>query len=83
MFLVSWQPPAFDRMQGLIRAHPELRTEFIYSLRSLTTELNRAADTWGESRSGDDRIGFVGVLEVLVRLDPDNSLVEVVDVKLR
>lgn len=52
MFLVSWQPPAFDRMQAVIRAHPELKTEFIYALRSLTTELNRAADTWGESRSG-------------------------------
>jgi hypothetical protein len=83
MFLVSWKPPAFDRMQEIVRAHPELKTEFVYAPRSLTTEQNRAADTWGESRWENYRLGFVGMLEVMVRLDPDNSLVEVVDVKLR
>jgi hypothetical protein len=45
MFLITWRPFAFDRMQELVSAHPELRTQFIYSLRGLTTELRRAADT--------------------------------------
>ena len=83
IFLTTWQPTAFDRMQDLVRDFPQLRTEFIYALRSLTTELNRRGDVWGESRHGRYRLGFIGVLQVLIRLDEDDPIVEVVDLKLR
>lgn len=54
-------------MQQLIRDNPDLKAGFAYSLSSLTTELGESADTFGESLSGTYRLGFVGVLSVLVR----------------
>ena len=82
MFLISWQPWPFDKMQALLRENPHLQTELTYTLRALTTQLNRSADEWGESRWDDYRLGFVGVLQVLVKVDEDDSHVEVVDLKL-
>lgn len=82
-FLVAWNPTAFDRMQDLVRRHPDLKTEFTYALRQLATELGRAADTFGESRGGDDRLGFVGPLAVLVDVSEEEQVAEVLDVALR
>lgn len=83
MFLIHWRSIAFNQMQALVRDNPHLLTELIFALRALTTQLNRSADVWGESRSGSHRLGYVGVLEVLVSVDEDDSVVDVVEVKLR
>ncbi|WP_439623233.1 hypothetical protein [Gemmata sp.] len=70
-------------MQQLIRDIPELKAGFIFTLESLTTELGESADTFGESRSGNYRLGFVGVLSVLVRVDSQNRTARIIDVRLR
>ena len=82
MFQLFWEPAGFDRMQQLIRDNPGLKAGFAFTLSSLTTELGESADTWGESRSGNLRLGFVGVLSVLVRVDATNRTARIVDVRL-
>ena len=83
MFRVFWEPAGFDRMQRLIRDYPALKAGFAFTLSSLTTELGESADTFGESRTGNLRLGFVGVLSVLVRVDRTNRTARIVDVKLQ
>ncbi|VTU01199.1 unnamed protein product [Gemmataceae bacterium] len=83
MFRTSWANRAFDRMQQLVRDHPEMKAGFIFTLESLTIELGDAADTFGESRAGNRRLGFVGVLSVLVRVDSQNRTARIIDVRLR
>lgn len=83
MFLIEWRPIPFERMQRLITDHPDLQAEFALALRALTTELGRAADDWGESRDGPYRLGFVGPLAVVIRIDLDDRLATVVNVGLR
>ncbi|MBA4062902.1 MAG: hypothetical protein C0501_04185 [Isosphaera sp.] len=82
MFRTFWEPAGFDRMQQLIRDNPTLKAGFAYTLAELTTALGESADTFGESRTGNLRLGFVGVLSVLVRVDVGSRTARVVDVKL-
>ncbi len=88
MFLIHWEIEAHEQMQSLVSMHPALLTEFIYALRELTTNLNRGADTWGESRFEGLRLGFVGLLQVLIWVDEDaidndeDVVVDIVQVKL-
>jgi len=83
MFQIFWEPAGFDRMQQLIRDYPGLKAGFAFTLSSLTIELGNSADTFGESRSGNLRLGFVGLLSVLVRVDAANRTARIVDVKLQ
>lgn len=69
-------------MQDLVRANPDLKTEFAYSLRSLATELTQAADTCGESRDEGFRIVFIGALSAYIEIDPDDKTATIVNVKL-
>jgi hypothetical protein len=80
---VFWEPAAFNRMQGLVRDNPGLKAGFAYTLQTLALELADRADTWGESRTGPYRLGYVGILSVLIRVDPDRQVARVVDVKLQ
>lgn len=82
MFLVTWSEAAFEQMQQLLLDHPSRRTDFVYALRTLERELNQSADMWGESRGGNDRLGFPGPLSVLVEVDPDDRTVTVLRVTL-
>lgn len=82
-FRTFGEPAGFDRMQQLIRDNPALKAGFAFTLSSLTTELGESADTFGESRTGNLRLGFVGVLSVLVRVDVANRTARIVDVRLR
>jgi hypothetical protein len=82
MFQTFWEPAAFDRMQSLVREHPGLKAGFAYTLSSLSTELAESADIWGESREGNLRLGYVGVVSVLVRVDANDRTVRIVDVRL-
>jgi hypothetical protein len=88
MFLIHWHAAAHAQMQDLVSRHPAMLTDFIYSLRELTTLLNREADTWGESRSNGLRLGYVGVLQVLIWTDEEDEdsdedrVVKIVRVKL-
>lgn len=74
-------------MQLIIDSHPELKTEFVYPLREMTTKLTAGADQWGESRTDGVRIGFAGKLQVLVELhgadEGEDPVVEILQVKLR
>jgi hypothetical protein len=84
MFLVVWDPPAFDQMQAILTWNPHRRAEVAAALRALDRDLNLAADTWGESRQTETvRLGSVGDLSALVRIDPDDKVVTVVEVRLR
>ena len=76
-FLIHWRSLAFSQMQELVRDYPRLLTEFIYALRSLPTQLNQDAVEWGESRSGSHRLGYIGVLQVLVWVDEDDEVVDI------
>jgi hypothetical protein len=83
MFQIFWEPAGFARMQQLITDNPGLKAGFVFTLSSLTTELGDRTDTFGESRTGNLRLGSVGVLSVLVRVDVANRTARVVDVQLQ
>lgn len=83
MFQTFWEPAGFDRMQQLITDHPGLKAGFAFTLSSLTTELGQRADTFGESRTGNLRLGTVGVLSVPVWVDVANHTARIVDVQLQ
>jgi len=83
MFRIFWEPVGFARMQGLVSENPNLKAGFAYTLSSLSLELGESADTFGESRDEDYRLGFVGVLLVLVRVDSQKSTAHIVDVRLQ
>ncbi len=82
MFKTFWEPAGFNRMQQLIRDNPDRKAAFAYTLSSLSIELGEYADTFGESRSRNRRLGFVGVLWVLVRVNTEKRTVRVIDVRL-
>ncbi|MBX9585103.1 MAG: hypothetical protein K2X87_32760 [Gemmataceae bacterium] len=78
-----WEPAAFDRLKRLAEDNPGLRAGLIYSVETLALELADRADTWGESRDGPYRLGYVGILWVFVRVDPGRGVVWIVDVRLQ
>lgn len=82
MFLIQWSPEAFDQMQRLIADHPDRRTDFTYALRTLAYEPNQIADVWGESRSGNQRLGYAGPLSVAISVDPDDRVARALSVVL-
>lgn len=83
MFRIFWEPEGFARMQQLISENPHLKAGFAYTLSSISIELGESADTFGESRDRNYRLGFVGVLWVLVRVDSQNRAARIVDVRLQ
>lgn len=82
MFRIVWGPVAFERMQQLISTNPQRRAEFAAALQKLTSILRSEAAEWGESRNENVRVGFVGPLAVLVRVDEDDAAVMVADLEL-
>lgn len=58
MFTVIWDVLAFDQMQAITLWNPHRRAEIADALRVVDRELNRRADTWGESRDPPFRLGF-------------------------
>jgi hypothetical protein len=46
----------------------------------LNRDLNLAADTWGESRAGNDRFDSVGPLSVWIEVDSDDRTVTILAV---
>lgn len=83
MFTVVWDTVAFDQMHAIILWNPERRAELARALGVIARELNQRADTWGESRDPPLRIGFVGDLAVLFRVDDEDRVAEVAEVRLR
>jgi mRNA-degrading endonuclease RelE of RelBE toxin-antitoxin system len=81
MFRILWEPNAFEQMQSLIHDNPALKAGFVFTLESLTMELGEHADTWGEARLGNYRLGYVGFISILVRIDEENRLVRIVSVQ--
>jgi hypothetical protein len=53
------------------------------SLGTISRELNQRADAWGESRDPPLGIGFVGDLAILFRVDDEDRVAEVAEVRLR
>lgn len=83
MFTIVWDNAAFDQMHALILWYPARRDELSHALQTLSTELGQRADTWGESRDDDARLGFIGDLSVLIRVDEEDRVVRIIQVKLR
>jgi hypothetical protein len=83
MFTIVWDDPAFDQMHALILWNPERRGVLSRALQSLSQELSQRADEWGESREGDARLGFIGDLSVLIRVDLEDRVVRLIEVALR
>lgn len=81
-FRATWAERAVGRLQGYVRDNPGLVAGLRYSVETLDLELTDRADTWGESRAGAHRLGYVGMLWALVRVDPDRRTVRIVDLKL-
>ena len=55
MFLIIWSEEAFDQMQQILLDHPDRRADIAgAALRQLNRDLDLAADTWGQSRAGND-----------------------------
>jgi hypothetical protein len=83
MFTIVWDQPAFDQMNAIVLWYPLRRRELAAALRSLDRELHQRADTWGEARETDlVRLGYVGSLSVLIRVDPTDQVVTVMEVRL-
>ena len=83
MFALVWDQPAFDQMDALIRWHPARRAELAAALHALDRELHQRADTWGESRGSEFvRLGYVGALSALIRVEPDEQLAYIMEVRL-
>lgn len=82
MFQVEWRESAFDSMQQIISAQPDRIAEFQQVLRSLTAVLRYAADTWGESRSGMDRLGSIDDVSVLIEVDVLRRVAVIWDVRM-
>jgi len=84
MFTLVWDQPAFDQMNALILWYPARRSELAATLQTLDRELHQRADVWGESRESQNvRLGYVGALSVLVRIEPDDQVVYIMEVRLR
>lgn len=82
MFSVMWDTLAFDQMHPILLWHTHRRAELAVALATLTRELAARADTWGESRTGPFRLAFVGQVAVLFRVDMDDHVAEIVEVRL-
>ncbi len=84
MFTLVWDQAAFDQMSALILWYPKRRAELAAALQTLDRELHQRADTWGESRgTANVRLGYVGPLSALVRVEPDDEVVHVMEIRLR
>lgn len=83
MFAVVWDDTAFNQMNALVQSYPQRRAELALALRQLARELNDGADTWGESREHTARLGFVGPLSVLIRVDAEDQVAYVMEVQFR
>jgi hypothetical protein len=82
-FIVTWSKIAHDQMGALILALPRRRKEFSSALKRISSDLQSAPLSQGESREGADRIWFVGDLIVVFRVDEESEAVEVASVHLR
>lgn len=83
MYTVIWDQPAFDQMHALLLWHPDRRDELARVLRIVARELSADAGSWGESRSDQVRLGYVGALSLLVLVDPQHQSVRVLEVRLQ
>ncbi len=82
-FTIGWDVISFDQMALIVRTHPEHRALLADALQELTRSLRSAPGETGESREGDDRIGFFGPLVVAFRVFPAEQRVQVANVRLR
>ncbi|VTT98054.1 unnamed protein product [Gemmataceae bacterium] len=82
MFTLIWDTLAFDQMQAIVLWNPARRAEIAAALSALDRELHTRADTWGESRDPPFRLGYSGALSALVRVDTQDRVAEIAEVRL-
>ncbi len=79
---VVWLPPAFNRMNAIVRDNPALAAEFAAALRELTAALSTDPVGTGESREPYYRFAVFGPLAVTFRPFPAEDAVLVVRVRM-
>jgi len=80
---VTFRRRAFNRMNGIIRKHPNRVAEFAAALQEMHRALTAAPDSIGESRDPPYRVWFFGPLTVEFRHAPTERRVYVVKIRLR
>ncbi|MBA4066338.1 MAG: hypothetical protein C0501_22010 [Isosphaera sp.] len=63
-----WTRGASDAMGAAVRNYPAHKDTFAAALRELSDRLGTDPGDFGESREGNDRVGFVGPFAVHVRV---------------
>jgi hypothetical protein len=78
-YTVVWLPAAEQELAALWLA-PATRADVTDASNRIDHLLRSDPDRWGESRSDDQRVLFVAPLGVLLRIKPQDCLVEIVHV---
>jgi hypothetical protein len=63
-FSVEWLPPAERQLARLWVDHPNQRNAVTAAVAAIDVMLGRDPSSFGESRSGNERVGFEGPLAI-------------------
>lgn len=81
-FHVDWTPHARRQMREIwARASVDVHQRLLAALAEIAEALTLRPTEVGESRSGNARIGFVGPLSIIYRVDVDRRTVRISHVK--
>jgi hypothetical protein len=79
---VHWQQLAFEQMDAIARGNPDYVDMLAAALSELAQALRSHPTNYGESREGNDRVGFPGPLVVTFRVLHADRQVQVLRVRL-